>query len=240
MELKEWAEKNKPSDQMIWKGAAAGQVERFAELAGRLELPAQVVSTHSSKSIKLPVVMFEHGGKKFYVRDNFHDYNLCVVSDQPFILSVSEMLEGVQESHSWEWYLEQMAQCRGYTWRCWTDEEIADPRILRVFKVHPNHKDNPNAKAQWWDVRGDLKDRWLKRMTDPEWYVKDWSSGGISWDGEFGPGVKIFVQSHPYMQGIEEVVPHGASEPYKPGCKHFALALGSIEQVEAVIRKLKT
>ena len=229
-------------NKMTWKSAAMNQLTVFRALDFRLGghqagHALEVVSSHTSKSIELPVIKFTIGSKQFFIRDNFYDYNLCVVSEKLIMMPLPQFMEGIQKPLTWEWYLGGIAKCRGYTWDYFTDEEMEDPRILRVFKKH-KHTDDPNAKPMEWSVRAEEKDLWLKRMTSPEWYSKYWSSGVISWEGTFGPGVDLYVQSRPFMQGIEKVVPAKAHEPYKFACTMFAIALGSIEQVEALIRKL--
>lgn len=222
-------------DTMLWKEAALDQLVRFEALAGRLGVPLTVAGSHTSKSISLPVVRLFVNNNIFLLRDNFGDVNLCVLSHSKIGLSFSEMLDGVCKVLDWDWYLGEIAKCRGYTWDYFTDEEMDDPRILRVVK--PHKRGNPGDKPIEWTVRADQKDRWLKRMIDPAWYCKDWSSGMICWEGEFGPGVKLFVQHHPFAEGIEKLVPRKALEPYSPGTTMFALALGSMEQAELIIRR---
>lgn len=221
-------------DEMIWKGSALKQIEAFQAFADHLGTKFTVVSSHTSKSIKLPVLKLEIKDVSFYLRDNFYDINLCVWSPSPIELSFAKLFDGVQKPLTWEWYLNEVARCRGYTWQYFTDEEMDDPRILRVFKPHKlgDHKINE------WTVRADEKDNWIKRMKDPEWYWKNWASGKLSWEGEFGPGVQLYSQVHAFMQGIEEVVPANANQPYQKGCTIFSLALDSLDHAEILIRNI--
>jgi hypothetical protein len=221
-------------DKMLWKKPALQQIEEFKALAERLHVSLEVAGSHTSKSIHLPVVQFKVGGSTFTLRDNFYDVNVCVQSCEPLTLSYAEMLHGVCEPLTWEWYLEEVAKCRGYTWRYFTDEEMDDPRILRVQKLHEFSK--PGDNLMDWTVNADRKDRWVKRMSDPAWYSHDWSAGQVCWDGEFGPGATLFVQGHPYLQGISDVVPREALDPYKPGTKMFSIAVGDMKEAEALIR----
>lgn len=223
-------------DHMIWKGAALRQIAAFEALAERLDVELHNVSAHRSKSIELPVVKLTVRGTDFFIRDNFYDQNVCIVAPEPIDLTLSQILRDIQSAQSWDWYLNEIARCRNYTWNYFTDEEMDDPRLLRVFKLHKHAK--PGDKPMEWSVNAAQKDRWLKRMTDPVWWTKDWSSGTLSWSGAFAPGVEIFIQPRPYMQGIEEVVPSEASKPFQPGCRMFALALDSLTQVEALIRNI--
>jgi hypothetical protein len=87
-------------------------------------------------------------------------------------------------------------------------------------------------------VSQEVKDRWRFRMTSPSWYDFDWSHGVICWDGEFGPNTKMFVQHHPFAEGIDKVVPPDALKPYKCGVYSFAIALDSLESAEALIRRI--
>jgi hypothetical protein len=218
---------------MLWKGCALGQINDFSNLSRRLDAEIVVVGDHMSKSINLPVVRFKIGSNIFYLRDNFYDVNLCVVSTNPINLSYSELLSDACEEYDWDWYLGQIERCRGYTWSHFTDKEMDDPKILCVSTPH-----GPSKELQEWTVRKDTKYRWMKRMSSPDWFANDWSSGSICWEGEFGPGAKIFVQSNPYMQGITGLVPHGASNPYQPGKSMFALAVKTMELAEKIIRRV--
>lgn len=224
------------NDKMIWKNAALDQIKQFKALAERLCVVPEVVGSHHSKSIELPVVRLEINGKAILLRDNFYDVNVCVVSPEPIELSLHGIFEGVLKELDWDWYLGEIARCRGYTWDYFTDEEMEDPRILRVFKLHKHGK--PGDEPTEWNVRADQKDRWLKRMTCPEWWEKDWAGNKLCWDGAFGPGVRMFAQPHPFMQGIDAVASAGASQPYHLGCKMFSLAVGDMETSEKIIRRV--
>lgn len=218
-------------DDMIWKGAALRQIGEFEALAGRLQIQCEVAGSHTSKSIELPVVRFRQDGNLFLLRDNFYDVNLCVATSKPVTLPLAGLLEGVCKPLGWDWYLGEVAKCRGYTWDYFTDEEMDDPRILRVVKPHKD-----GGRPMEWTVRRDEKDRWIRRMTDPSWFSKDWSSGQVCWDGEFGPDAQLFVQDHPFAEGIEG--PSAMFEPYARGATMFGLALGSMEQAETIIRRV--
>lgn len=225
-------------DSMIWKGPALKQIENFECLAHKLGVVPVIVSYHTSKSIKLPVLRFERNEVTFYIRDNFYDINLCAVSPIPFKLTPSELLEGIQGHKDWGWYLEEIARCRGYTWSYFTDEEMEDPRILRAFKKNLSEEERASGRSFERFVSPEVKDRWLRRMVDPEWWSRDWASGTLSWDGEFGPGVKLYTLGFPYMEGISSVAPPDANTPYKKGGTMFSLALGNLHYLEQVIHRL--
>ena len=48
----------------------------------------------------------------------------------------------------------------------------------------------------------------------------------------------MWVQPHAFLEGIRELVPASATNPYKPGCSAFALALGTLEQAETLLRTI--
>lgn len=70
----------------------------LAELEGNYELThhvsAYVVGEHTSKSVRLPVYMLvrEDLGLRLIMRDNYHDWNIAVESDNPV---PQEVLEGI-------------------------------------------------------------------------------------------------------------------------------------------------
>ena len=222
-------------DTMYWKEAALAQLKRFEDLAVRLGVELHVVGSHTSKSIRLPVVGLQINDDMFFLRDNFGDINLCVRADNPIDLPLTDLLQGVCPARDWNWYLEEIAKCRGYSWDYFTDEEMDNPDILHVCKPH---KLEPDGKKLDWSVCRDKKDRWLKRMTDPSWFCHGWSGGTICWEGEFGPGAKLFVQYHPHAEGIVALVPEYALKPYVRGTRDFALALGNMEAAELIIRRV--
>ena len=134
--------------------------------------------------------------------------------------SVQNVLGGVQ--------VRVVSKARNYSWREWTDEQMNTPGLLALSDDAPSYMVK----------RPDEKARWVRRMTDPAWY-RDWSSDKLVWEGEFGPGVTMWVQDHPFMQGIEALVPSWATKPYEPGCRGFALALSDLDQAQNLVQKLR-
>lgn len=221
------------NDNMLWRRAALEQVDAFISLASRLSVKAQVVGSHTSKSIDLPVVRFKINGTMFFLRDNFYDTNICVRAKKPITLSYADFLGGACPEYDWAWYLNEIARCRGYTWHYFTDEEMDDPQILSVKKPHEF-----SGNVTEWSRRPDEKKHWLKRMSNPEWWMRHWAGGMLCWEGEFGPGVKLFRQSHPFMEGIGRLVPEEAMKPYQLGKSEFALAVENLETAELIIRRV--
>ena len=84
-----WMRKDNIDDKMLWKKAAESQ-EYFLRdeiCTNLLCTHAFVVSTHTSKSIKLPVYFFMmHNGIKVVCRENFHGWMLSVKlpKDRPY------------------------------------------------------------------------------------------------------------------------------------------------------------
>lgn len=227
MELGTWSLGNPVPNQMLWKGAARGQIDRFWKLAKDLGVTIQVVSNHTSKFIVLPVVELTFPGQgRIMVRDNFHDVEFAVLWDKTPVLSYDDVYglvcewdeHGRVEVDSWTWCLKQVGSCEGYSWKGWTPAELADPRITRVEVFRSD------GSKYWVDKNPEEKDRWNKRMTDPEWLCKNWSSGGIFYEGVFGPGVKMYVGRHTFLQGIAEVIPATAHPIFTKGRKDFTVS----------------
>ena len=215
-------------DRMLWKGAALRQIEEFKALAAGLGFPWQIVGSHTSKSIQLPVLRISIGGAEVYVRDNFYDSNVCVIAEQPIEISLSVLFEDILVPKDWAWYQKEIRRARNYSWREWTDEQMDDPLILTLDSDAPSYmlKSAPEKVA------------WLKRMTDPTWYSKNWSSGTVTWDGDFGPDTVLWIQCRGGLEGISSLVPNEFQKPYIPGCTGFATALFNMELVEPFITRL--
>ena len=217
--------------QMFWRGAALEQIDEFekavAEFATRFRATAEVVSSHRSKSIDLPVVKLSTDAGEFTLRDNFTDINLMAILRNPATLSLEQFFAGIQEPLTWEWYLAEIDRARNYSWREWTDEEMNDPRILRV-------RDKRNGCNMWWEKKPEEKDRWSNRMSSPAWYSHDWASSEFTWDGDFGPGVKLFRQEHAYAQGIDVKT---SNRKYVKGVSDFIIATDSLESAITMIER---
>jgi hypothetical protein len=219
--------------QMLWHSAALQQLDAFEsaviDLATRVRVTAEVVSSHRSKSIDLPVIKLSTDAGEFTLRDNFYDINLMAVLNSPSTLSLDQFFDGIQEPFSWEWYLAEIERARNYSWREWSDEEMDDPRILRVRDKRP-------GTVTWWEKKGEEKDRWSARMTHPAWYGRDWSSGELTWDGVFGPGVKLYRQDYAHAEGIEIKT---SNRMYLKGVSDFIIATGTLAASITMIERLQ-
>lgn len=218
------------SPQMLWAEAAMHQLAKMGNVATSLQAElgatAAIVGKHVSKSIDLPVIELSTAVGKFTLRDNFYDVNLMAILREPASLTLAEFFAGINEPLSWEWYLGEIEKARAYTWRDWTDEEMRDPQILRVRHKRTN---------QWCETSGEEKDRWMARMTSPDWYEHDWSNAALTWDGVFGPGVQLFQQDYAYGEGIPAKTDN---RTYTRGCRDFIIAVGTLEQAVLLIKRL--
>lgn len=213
--------------EMIWRGSTLTQIEAFKRLGEALGAEPEVVGDHSSKSIKLPVVRYTlNSGAKVTLRDNFYDTNILFELDKPCTLSLEEFFDGFNPPLDWDWYMGEIASCRGYVWKKWLDSEMDDPNILTVTE----------GQFGYGTCDQEVKDRWIKRMSDPEWYSEDWSSACLTWDGEFGPGVKIFRQRRAFAEGIDT---RGAMNFYALGAKKFILAVRDLIHAETLIKRVE-
>lgn len=220
--------------QMFWREAALEQIDQFensiATFATRFRVTAEVVGSHRSKSIELPVVKLSTDAGEFTLRDNFHDVNLMAILKGPSTLSLEQLFAGIQEPLTWEWYLVEIERARGYSWCEWTDEEMNDPQILRVRDKRP-------GCDMWWEKKGDEKDRWAARMTNPAWYSHDWSHGEFTWDGDFGPGVKLYRQDYAHAEGIKVTT---SNRRYMKGVSDFIIAVNSLTSAMTMIERFHT
>lgn len=217
--------------EMLWRGAAMSQIDDFekviAAFASRFRATAEVVGSHRSKSIDLPVIRLSTDVGEFTLRDNFHDINLMVVLQAPSTLSLEQLFAGIREPLTWEWYLAEIDRARDYSWREWSDEEMNDPRILRVRDKRP-------GCDMWWEKRGAEKDRWAARLSSPAWYSHDWSSCEFAWDGDFGPGVKLYRQDHAYAEGIDVTT---SNRRYVKGVSDFIIATDTLTSAITMIER---
>lgn len=217
--------------EMLWKGAAAHQLDAFENavtaFAARFRTTTEVIGSHRSKSIDLPVIKLATNAGEFTLRDNFHDINLMAVLRNPSTLSLEQFFAGVHEPLTWEWYLNEIDRARNYTWREWTDEEMNDPRILRVRDKRP-------GCDMWWEKKGEEKDRWAARLTSPAWYSRDWASDEFAWEGGFGPGVKLYRQGYAHGQGMEIKT---SNRRYVKGISDFVIAVDTLESAFTMIER---
>lgn len=226
--LQAWADDNSIPENMRWKMNALQQIKAFKKFGEEItpgeEL--QVISTHTSKSIKLPVVAMRVKNGFAVLRDNFHDICMSVLWD--FIPDVK--LSQVYTPRDWDWYLEQMERKKNSTFKGWTEEEMEDPRILRVQVT------NLREHTYWTTIDGAAKDRWLQRWEDPSWMTKDWSSGKVLVEGSFGPGCRLYKPFTGYAEGMGEVPPDQALELWEPGFDKGLFCVGTLDEAREILK----
>jgi hypothetical protein len=93
--LQKWVSEHVVKDEMLWKGAWGDQIQFVRDrLVGLFSAGLHyediaaipdVISTHTSKSIQLPVYELKRDdiGLTLYLRGNFYDWKLSVVSKRP-------------------------------------------------------------------------------------------------------------------------------------------------------------
>lgn len=123
--LQAWFMENKPGQEMIYREAAEKQImfvrdEFFNFFTQEMIKKIEVISTHTSKSIKLPVYhIVMKDGFELIMRGNFHDWKISVNSPSDIelpekiltnsTLSGNKMLscycEGFKEEWIWDSYM---------------------------------------------------------------------------------------------------------------------------------------
>ena len=90
--LQDWANAHEPKDEMLWKRGYWDQIVFVRDEIHRLFVvtyeeskknPVMVVSTHTSKSIELPVYSIKIPGIEVRMRYNFYDWKVSIRSDLP-------------------------------------------------------------------------------------------------------------------------------------------------------------
>lgn len=91
--LQEWVEGHTVHDEMLWKGAFGNQImfvrDRLVPVFGaglsyeQQQAVATVISTHYSKSIKLPVYQLTRPDLAIVLRNNFDNWKMSVLSETP-------------------------------------------------------------------------------------------------------------------------------------------------------------
>ena len=82
-ELRKWVKDLNLDPNLSYKNAAYQQFEKIQKFQSIVEGPAYVISSHTSKSVTLPVVLVETDHADFILRDNFHDIKVSVNCPYP-------------------------------------------------------------------------------------------------------------------------------------------------------------
>ncbi len=114
--LQKWATENEPGDNMIWKPSYWDQIIFVRDqLRHCLDkgFKVDVISTHTSKSIVLPVYEIKYKGHRFIIRYNFFNWIISAIMKKPLTIdfgnlfdkdSKSGWAEGFQDSWLFESY----------------------------------------------------------------------------------------------------------------------------------------
>lgn len=106
MQLQEWISAHIPDDKMLWKGAFTRQVCFMRDdLSFALGMSyhdtetdkLSVISTHTSKSIKLPVVRYALNDAWIIIRDNFYNHKISVESDKAIRLDPRGLFDPAEQ-----------------------------------------------------------------------------------------------------------------------------------------------
>lgn len=224
---------NDQGTRVRWSEAAANQLERMEKLREAVSgFNLEVVESHFSKSIVLPVVRIDHPLGSFVIRDNFYGLNLLVLWNSEVNVPSSQIYG---EFKDWDWYLGEIQRKREYSFKGWSEEEIEDPRILRVRVT------NNSGLSYWRSVSGEEKDRWAARNSSPEWYHKDWSSCQILLEGEMGPGCRMYLARRAFAEGIDRYLrslDKWDIPVYKPGAREFLIESGGYGDTEGIMKAI--
>lgn len=97
MQLDKWTKRFPAEEEMLWKSAAGAQIRFVRDELGRIVFPGltyaemgekiDVVSTHRSKSIDLPVfgLFRDDLGCRIFLRNNFYNWKVSVSSGVPIV-----------------------------------------------------------------------------------------------------------------------------------------------------------
>lgn len=120
VELAEWGKANVPDKNLIYRNGVADQLRKLGGMAVLVcdqdDPQPRIVGQHYSKSVKLPVTCFKFTpynqvAAYCFVRDNFHDIKIVVVSDSPIHIPYHVMYQ----EWSPERYAAEVERYVGYT-----------------------------------------------------------------------------------------------------------------------------
>lgn len=219
--LEDWDKASTPDENLIYRDGMSRQIKYINGIANILTNrsdeggfgPPKIVSSHSSKSVGLPVSCFKFSpydqvAAYAFIRDNFHDIKVVVVSDSPIYIPYHILYP----EWSQEKYNDEKERYRGYP-----EDEI----ILEV--------EGPIRGQKRINRRQEL----LASGTD-EWYSEDWSHGSILRKND-----RIYRAEgvhEVYCEGIDDLsLPRNAFRIYEDGMKEFGCSVGSYPRVALIL-----
>lgn len=208
-EVVKWAEFTTPDKDLIWKAGHPAQVKDLMSIGQLLGLPFKVVGSHRSKSVELPVGMFEADIWKeekvyFLTRDNFHDLKLVVVSSCPIHIDY-DLVHRPFSRHE------------------------HDDEKRRAFDYCQKRALDDSQPNDGFDTS--------KFETD-EWF-DDWSRGSLLYVKEDEIYYRCGTTHSVYYEGINKVMPSAAFRRYEHGRDSFAVEIpGSISALMGAIEAI--
>lgn len=102
-----------------------------------------------------------------------------------------------------------------------------DPiRLVATYTRLPGSRElvpfDPAVHTDPRTVEWGAKQRWIKRMKDPAWYSRDWSSSTLIPVGQMP--CDFYRVDRAGQEGMYEAVPHGATSEWKPGSREFSFS----------------
>jgi hypothetical protein len=137
-----WAKGTTPDENLIWKAEHPSQVKDLLAIGHLLDLPVKVVGEHRSKSVRLPIGMFEAGiytEEKVYflTRNNFYNLKLVVVSSCPINIDYDVVYTHMTQ----EQYDKEKRRCYEY----------CGPKPDRGLPAHKGFREEDYETDAWYD-----------------------------------------------------------------------------------------
>ncbi len=151
-DLHKWWPENKPSDEMLWKEAFANQLDFVASRLKYVMVPrgpegygdesmahhekvqkiVTVISTHVSKSIRLPVykITWDWYGVTTILRNNFHDWKVSVESEVPVKINPHLLFDPKKQVHH--------VYCEGFD-TSWVYKPYANDKSKFTAAIYDNY-----------------------------------------------------------------------------------------------------
>lgn len=157
--LSQWEKDNVPDENLIYRSGVSGQCEKAKAIATLMRVDElRVISTHTSKSVSLPVIAFTKQNPDYdnlrifgIFRDNFYDLCCQVISSHKMEVPFTDV------------YLPTTLE--------WLEAERA--------KALKYHDDCAKYERPEWKEDNKIKRALLTKEGDWEWFNKCWSSGKI-------------------------------------------------------------
>ncbi len=151
--LQDWFMENKPADDLLWKDGLAKQVmfirdtipgilSRSFEEFKEIQLGTEVISTHMSKSVTLPVYRLEWNKYIFIMRYNFYDWKVSVQAPigKSLVANFMGLFEEDAEIHS--------VYCEGFS-----DDKVFVPYSVSKKDFTCSIVDNYKLYTFFWIVK---------------------------------------------------------------------------------------